>query len=632
MSGIFGIFNLDGRPVDRELMERMSAALAHRGPDASGIWIDGPVGLGHRMLHTTPESLHETQPLVDETGRYVLVMDGRVDNREELRRDLLAHGARLRDDTDAELILKSFGLWGEGCLIQIIGDFGLGLWDAKSRRLFLARDPLGRKPLHYVQQSDFIAFGSLIAPLITHPEFRMEPNEGMIGEYLTDCVNDLEETLLKSVRRVRPGHYGTTSGSLLVQKKFWDIDPDRRIRYSDDRDYNEHFIHLLREAVRTRLRAIGGVAIELSGGLDSSSVATVALELNRREKTSLAVQTFSYIYPGWGCDETRFIRDFEKIWGASNLLAPDEPELGSYQKFAETFLDFPGYPNASPLRLDAAVRSKGIRVVLTGLGGDEWFSGHLIHYADYLEKLQVIPLIRQTISDLKLNSRGIPLRLLRYGLLPLLRAGNMGGNAGSELAQSHLTPDFVRRTALRERMARPLEQPLFKGFVQRQMHSLLTNGTWIQSHESLERIGSMNSIERRHPFHDRRMVEFGFALPEDQRWKGRYRKVLLRNSLRELLPRSILRRTDKAGFSRLFAQLLTSRELEEFARNLEIAGCGWVDKSRVCKMLSSLCKFYVPGENRYNPGIWILWMIIGVELWFRAYKNLNRSHLMALTA
>src|SRR6266852_1652272 len=138
MSGLAGIYNLDGRPVDPALLRRMTERIAHRGPDGSGYWIDGPVGLGHRMLHTTPESLQEKQPLLDETGKLCLVFDGRVDNREELKEALTAKGARLRTDTDVEIVLRAYECWGEECLKRIIGDFAFVIWDRRHHQLFCA--------------------------------------------------------------------------------------------------------------------------------------------------------------------------------------------------------------------------------------------------------------------------------------------------------------------------------------------------------------------------------------------------------------------------------------------------------------------------------------------------------------
>src|SRR5476649_2651280 len=148
MSGIAGIYNLDGQPVDRARMQRMTDMMAYRGPDGMGCWIDGPVGLGHAMLHTTPESLREIQPLSDERSALCVTLDGRVDNRSELHAALQSKGQPLRTDTDAELVLQAYACWGEDCPQHILGDFAFAIWDGRNRKLFCARDALGIKPFY----------------------------------------------------------------------------------------------------------------------------------------------------------------------------------------------------------------------------------------------------------------------------------------------------------------------------------------------------------------------------------------------------------------------------------------------------------------------------------------------------
>ena len=149
MSGIAGIIHFDGKPVEPGLVEKMTTAMAHRGPDGIHHWVKGSIGLGQCMLRTTPESLEETQPLTNEDASLVLVMDGRVDNWEELRGELLGRGAVLRDRSDAELVLRAYQIWGRECLPHIDGDFALVIWDARRQEAFCARDRMGNKPFNY---------------------------------------------------------------------------------------------------------------------------------------------------------------------------------------------------------------------------------------------------------------------------------------------------------------------------------------------------------------------------------------------------------------------------------------------------------------------------------------------------
>jgi asparagine synthase (glutamine-hydrolysing) len=166
MSGITGLYNLDGRPADDLLLRRMAAAIEHRGPDGIRYWVNGPVGLGHLMLQSTPESAHEKQPLANGDATLCLTLDGRVDNRSELRHGLESRGFSPRDDSDAELVLRAYECWGEGCPNRLLGDFAFAIWDAGKRQLFCARDHVGVSPFYYHRSASLFAFGSEIRSLL----------------------------------------------------------------------------------------------------------------------------------------------------------------------------------------------------------------------------------------------------------------------------------------------------------------------------------------------------------------------------------------------------------------------------------------------------------------------------------
>ena len=243
MSGISAIYNLDGRPIDRELLRRMNDVIAHRGPDGGGLFVDGPVGLGHQMLRTTPESVNEAQPLADETGDIVLTLDGRVDNREELKAALQAKDAVLRTDTDAELVLRAYQLWGEACARRIIGDFAFVIWDKRERRLVAARDPLGIRPFYYYLDDKTLRCGSELRQILKDTTIRREPNEGMVAEYLSAYIVNTEDTLYRGIFRLPPCHLLVVRPGASVRKiRYWDIDPGVEIRYRTDEQYAERFL------------------------------------------------------------------------------------------------------------------------------------------------------------------------------------------------------------------------------------------------------------------------------------------------------------------------------------------------------------------------------------------------------
>jgi asparagine synthase (glutamine-hydrolysing) len=328
MSGIAGIFNIDGAPVDRALLQRMTDAIAHRGPDGIHHWVDGPVGIGHCMLQTTPESVYERQPLTDESGHLCLNMDGRVDNREELISALKSKNARLRDDTDAELVLKAYECWGEECPVRILGDFAFVIWDMRQRQLFCARDILGVRPFYYYTDGRKFLWASELQQLFRDPGVPREPNEGMVAEYLAASLTDREETLYKGIMRLAPAHSLLLRAGRIDKRWYWDVDPSKEVRHRTDEEYAEHFSEVFAEAVRCRLRSQEPVGAELSGGLDSSAVVGMAQRLYQEGRaTDLGFVTFSLVYPGLACDESAYIDDVVRMWGVkSNRVRYEAPE------------------------------------------------------------------------------------------------------------------------------------------------------------------------------------------------------------------------------------------------------------------------------------------------------------------
>ena len=180
----------------------MTDAVSHRGPDGTGTWVNGSAGLGHRILRTTPEALLEYQPLCDETGHVCLVLDGRVDNRQELGTALEANGLTLRDRTDAELVLKSYLHWGENSPIRILGDFAFAIWDGRHNALFCARDVFGIRPFNYYCSDNSVLIASELHQLFYDPRVKRTANEGMVAEYLSAQIAHCEETLWRDILRL----------------------------------------------------------------------------------------------------------------------------------------------------------------------------------------------------------------------------------------------------------------------------------------------------------------------------------------------------------------------------------------------------------------------------------------------
>ena len=232
MSGIVGIVNLNGSPVDRLLLGRMTDCLAFRGPDAQETWSQGPVGLGHTLLRTVDDTRPDCQPLTLD-GQVWIVADARVDGRGELRRKLAGHGCRdLEEATDAELILQSYLVWGEACVQHLIGDFAFAIWDEPRRRLFGARDHFGVKPFYYARVGNCLVFSNTLNCLRMHPDVSDKLNDLAIADFLLFGFNqDPATTTFADINRVPPAHCLTWQDGALQVRRYWTLPQEGPLRY-----------------------------------------------------------------------------------------------------------------------------------------------------------------------------------------------------------------------------------------------------------------------------------------------------------------------------------------------------------------------------------------------------------------
>ncbi|MDF0651000.1 MAG: asparagine synthase-related protein [Nitrospira sp.] len=627
MSGLVGIYHLDGRPVEFAILERMAHQVAHRGSDASDCWVNGPIGIGHAMLQTTPESLYEHQPWLDESGTICLALDGRIDNREDLLLSFRSTGVHLRTDTDAELMLRAYQRWGEHCPEQVIGDFALVIWDGPRRQLFCARDILGLKPFYYCLSGASFCWASEIPPLLEHDDGHRRSNEAMIAEFLSGMIVTNSETLYEGISRLEPAHILIVRAGRIETRRYWTFDPRRRIRYLNDDDYARQFLELFEKAVRCRLRSHRPIGLELSGGLDSSSVVSALQVVCRQQPQDHDLfQTFSLVFPGLPCDERPYIDDVVAQGSfRSHHVTPETPSLGDFVQAVLRYQDFPDHPNGvmnAPLRRLA--QRQGCRVLLTGSGGDEWLTGSFFHYADLLRKLKFRSLLRRLRGDHQWHSEQLSydlfsFPLVQFGLLPLIPQSCR--TLGKRLLGRTNMPDWMspvmwRRTHMQERLRRASYVPPDCSYAQQDLFRSTIHGLGVHGIEMDERASSFFGLENRHPFNDRRLIEFALALPEDQRWRNRP-KFILRHALGEMLPLSVRERVDKADFSCIFAHTLIAEPIMAIFRSLSVSSMGWVDGCKVWADYQRMATCYSRGNEDYRFYVASLWMILGVELWFR---------------
>jgi asparagine synthase (glutamine-hydrolysing) len=629
MSGIAGIIHFDGAPVAPGLIESMTRAMSYRGPDGINHWVKGSVALGQCMLRTTPESLEETQPLTNEDETLVLVMDGRVDNWEELRRELLLHDAVLRTRADAELVLRAYELWGRECVAHVDGDFALVIWDARRREAFCARDRIGNRPIYFWRHRDSLAIASDFHAILKLTQVPREINEYMIAEHIAVRVDNLRDTLLAGISRLPPAHVMVLGKDRAEEHRYWDVDCYARSHCRSDAEYAERFLDLFRETIRRQMRSTGPIGVYLSGGVDSSSVSCVAAAL----APGPAVDSFSLVFPGRDFDERPFIDVANRACGfRGNCISGGPSPLSHYIQQISRYMDVCDGPNEVMLNaLRSAARDSGIRVMMTGYGGDEWFGQSRNYYFHILQSMNLGSLIRQFRFDVG-SGKSVPRlfdALLYRGFYPLIpermrrplghvrRWASRRTNASKAIDRGIFRPEFAARLASLDRMDTPDRCTPGTDSFHRRIHGLLPLGWNVRGSEIDSRGIAEHGLEERNPFYDRRIIEFAFSLPEDQRSRNAGKHVI-REAMRGILPTPIRERHNKAEFSEVVADTMIGSDMSRWLRCDRLSARGWVDGVEVQRRYGEFRRLYSEGSNAYIQYVWELWMVFVVEAWVEA--------------
>jgi asparagine synthase (glutamine-hydrolysing) len=386
MCGVVGLVNLDGESVSPILLKRMTDALVHRGPDGEGHWIDGNVGLGHRRLSIIDLSPAGHQPMISADKRYVLSYNGEVYNYRELRIELEAEGVQFHSETDTEVVLAALALWGVDALLKFNGMFAFALWDKKERKLLLARDRYGIKPLYISQQNGRLFFASEQKAILTHPGFERRMDKHALLEYFTFQNIFTDRTLLQDIQLLPPGHYATLDlkkhRAELTRTQYWDYrfrEPDHPVSREE---YIEELDRLFSQAVNRQLVSDVELGAYLSGGMDSGSI------------TGIASQSFSNLKTftcGFDLSSASGIElaydEREKAEAMSAHFKTEHYEMvlkaGDMERCLPSLswhLEEPRVGQSYPNFYAAKLASKFVKVVLSGSGGDELFGGYPWRY------------------------------------------------------------------------------------------------------------------------------------------------------------------------------------------------------------------------------------------------------------
>lgn len=633
MCGLCGVYNLDGAPVSPRVVQAMNASLAHRGPDdageilintrtgettdASGPQVGGDgynVGLANRRLAILDLSPAGHQPMI--RGDLVLVYNGEVYNYVELAGELRALGRTFQGSSDTEVILNAYDQWGLDCLAKFNGMFALALWDGRRKRLVLARDRFGIKPLYYYLQAGRLVFGSEIKAVLAHPEVAAEPDRFALFNYLARnyrFVDGRPTSFFDKIRQVEPGCFVLADRRGLTERRWYALDPARPAPALTEDEAVEGYRTLLRDAIRIRLRSDVPVAFTLSGGMDSSAVTAISAQ-----ELGPGLPVFSACYEVEPFDEQKFIAptvaSTKALWtkvfpGPDDLIDTTRAMIAAFDEPVCTVTFYAHW------QVMAQVHAQGLKVILNGHGADELTAGYYDHFLHRLADLHLLgrraefEAERQRLIERHGDHRAGLLK--NYLDLVQRRIPYMTDYLTAFTPyEACLEPEF--RAAFAH--PKPDSSP-FPSILSNRLYNELSHETVPAMLKAEDRVTMAFSIESRLPFLDYRLVEFCFALPNRYKIFEGLGKHVQRRALRGILPEAVTGRIDKVGFNApseiWFRGPLKSR-LQEF-----FAGAKFFDRGLVQRPLfEKIMNEHLAGQaNHYM----FLWQCLNLELWFEQY-------------
>jgi len=635
----------------------MRDVMSYRGPDDAGLRCGERAALAHRRLSIVDLSTGH-QPLGNEDGTVWVVFNGEIYNHADLRRELERHGHRYRTRSDTETIVHAYEQWGDDCVHRFRGMFAFAIWDASKRRLLLVRDRIGIKPLYWARTGDQILFGSEIKAILASGLIEPEANTSVVPELLSTRYVSGTETMFRGVHKLLPGHLLVFERGETTVRQYWDVPTGRSAESlelqggraenlerrsgsasrSDEREVIEQFRSLLTESVRLRLMSDVPLGMFLSGGIDSSAIAALMARMIDRR-----LQTFSVAFKEQAFNELAYSREVAQAIHADvhEIVIDDRDFFGALPKLVWHEDEPIAHPSSVPLYFVSALARRHVTVVLTGEGSDELLAG----YGKYLRAAwnwrggtiyeRMVPRrVRETVANTLVPR--LPRRLARYAQRSFLAIDRTPASmfldnfAAIRLSEQQqlLTPPY-RAAATPARAYGPslsyFERPnghssLLDRLLYADIKTYLVELLMKQDQMSMAA-----SIESRVPFLDHKLVEFACSLPDEWKLSGWTTKRVLRESMKGVLPESILNRP-KMGFPVPFAAWTRGawngivREVLLDRRSRER---GIIDPPAVDRLLRDHAEGRTDGGDR-------LWSLLNLELWHRTF--IDHEGVQALPA
>lgn len=623
MCGITGIYNFKTQaPIEEGTVQSMIDTMIYRGPDGSGVFIDNEIGLGHRRLNIIDLSDAGKQPMCNEDESIWLTFNGEIYNYIELIPELKAKGHIFKSSTDSEVIIHAYEEWGADCLDKFNGMFAFALWDSNKKRLFIAKDRLGVKPLYYTFNNDGIVFASEIKAILKHPAYKNPSADNVaIYDYVNEGYLSGNRTLFKDIYKLIPGSFMLIENQEIKENVYWKLQAAPIDSKTSEKEFIEQLRELTIDSVKLRLRSDVPVGFHLSGGIDSSAIVSIASKILNFDSNTFSIR-FSEA-PEF--DEGKFI---EIVKNDSNtchkeLIPNFQKDFPEKLKEMIYLLDEPvdGPAVLSKFELNKFIKQNGITVALTGQGADEILGGYKRFIIEYLKDLKNPAIFRQFLKNTEIE------KLIVNGFVHNSMLINNFSDVMCKLFK-YDSPDFkhslfsdsinclTKENNLNLSYYKTMYPELFNdniSNVSRKMH--YETSFYLQSLlHSDDRTSMGTSVETRTPFVDYRLVELTSKIPCTLKLKNLSTKHILREAMKGILPDPIRLRKDKLGFptpAGMWFRTSQKSYLKDIINSKEFKDRDIFNNQYV----NQLFEEHQLGKDHTFK----LWFILNTEIWFREF-------------
>lgn len=651
MCGIAGYYRLPIAPEERqELLRRMVAAIAHRGPDGSGVYAEGSAGLAHARLSIIDVG-GGRQPMCNEDGTVWITFNGEIFNYVELRAELVARGHVFKTQSDTEVIVHLYEERGPDCVEALNGDFAFAIWDVRQERLVLARDRAGVRPIYYAERNGGLAFASEVKALLEVPGVDATLDPIALDQMFTFWFPLAPRTPFKDISELPPGHVLVASRAGITSRRYWgftypDANEDRPVSAAEEARLTEEVRALLLDAVRIRLRADVPIGAYLSGGLDSS-ITTAAI----RSFVPDQLRSFSVAFESAEYDESMFQEEMVAALGLRHSvvmcregdIAGILPEL-----IRHTERPIMRTAPAPMMMLSRLVRDNGFKVVMTGEGADEVFAGYDVfkeakvrRFCAAQPKSRLRPLLLRKLYPYMPRLRGQSQRYLEaffggeptalddplYSHMPRFRSsagakGFFSADLRAEIGDYDALADLRSRLPAEFGRWHPLSQSQY-------LESTFLLPGYILSSQG-DRVGMANAVEGRFPFLDHRVIELAARIPPRLKLKSLTEKYILRQAMKDLLPDGIAQRPKqpyRAPESRAFLRSRDGAAVLDHMSRANVEAAGYFEPGLVARLVEKCDRLPSTGFRDNLAFVGILSTQVWHETFVAAGKHARGTRL-----